>query len=482
MSLLMVVVCAAHMLVTCAILARNLLKRNYDLLSWRNLFLVGFFHFVLLSGYFTASSGEGAIARGSVTSSAMGLYTLALLLFFWTFMFAARFGYRRSWPGKLLPRLELPVTSPAILASVVVLLAAALLSLGASAGYLALLAVNMRSGMAVAAVGLATFYLLAHRFNPASWAMFLGTIGAAVVISTVGGIGRRDLVAVAIAVPWMWYFMSLRYRSAASIAVFTGAGAVIGVIFLVLFTGIRFKGVDAETGKGASAGQRFSQILDLVTNPTLKHGAAKSMLYTDTANVSMFLMQNYPDSYPYTPGRSALWVLVNPVPRSLYPDKPEALGIVVANEMNRGENLGPGVLGQSWTEGGFLAVAAFALFFGVLYGAVDRALLERGSNPYFVAVMAAGAGNVLAMPRGDVALFLIQIIASMVGAGMMLYLVKLTTGRVFAAFPQISVRLPRRLQAFGSTYADEDEDDAWEDQDRPPADEYETLEPEHYAR
>jgi hypothetical protein len=458
MSFLMVVVCAAHMLVTCVILGRNLFKRNYDLLSWRNLFLIGFFHFVLLSGYFTASSGEGAIARGSVTSRAMGIYTASLILFFWAFLASASLTYRRGWFRRLLPRFDLPITSPGIIAAIVVLLGTALVSLGVRTGYLALLASNMRSGMAAAAVGLATFYLLARRFNPASWALFLGAVGSAVVISTVGGIGRRDLVAVAIAVPWMWYFMSLRYRSAASIAVFTGAAAVCGVIFLVLFTGIRFKGVDSESGKAPSAEQRFSQIMDLVLNPTLKHGAASSMLYTDTANVSMYVMENYPDSFEYTPLRSAFWILVNPVPRSLYPDKPDALGIVLADHMNRGENLGPGILGQSWSEGGFLAVLAFAVFFGALYGIVDRGLLELGGNPYFVAVMAAGSGNVLAMPRGDVALFLIQIMASMVGAAIVLYAVKATTGRVFRAFPPIAVRLPRSQQAFGSTYAPEDEE------------------------
>jgi hypothetical protein len=458
MSTLMILTCAALMAVVAAILLRNLLKRNYDLLSWRNLFLVGFFHFVLLSGYFTASSGEGAIKLSSVTSDVMGLYTLSALLFFCVFMGCSRWAFRRGWVVRLLPRLELPVTSPGVIIAVVVLLGASLVSLAMRGGYLALLATNMRAGMAAAATGLATFYLLARRFNPASWALFACTLGASIAVSTAGGIGRREVLSVLIAIPWMWYFMSLRYRSAASIAVFASASAAAGVIFLVLFTGIRFKGVNDEGTRAPGAAERFHQITDLLINPSVKRGAFRSMLYTDTANVTMYIMQHYPDSYEYLPGHAALWVLVNPIPRSLYPDKPEALGIILSKHMGRAENLGPGILGQGWSEAGLIGVFAFAVFFGCLYGAVDRGLLERGSNPYFAAVMAAGAGNVFAMPRGDVALFSIQVAAAMVGSGTVLWVVKLASAKVTGAFPPLAVRLPRHQQVHGSTYAAEDED------------------------
>jgi hypothetical protein len=45
-------------------------------------------------------------------------------------------------------------------------------------------------------------------------------------------------------------------------------------------------------------------------------------------------------------------------------------GVVSIKELKR-FNWGPGIMGHAWHEGGFFFVVYFALFFGLLYGAVD---------------------------------------------------------------------------------------------------------------
>lgn len=438
MEYMVIAVCTTLLLVIAGILARNLVKRNWDVLSWRNLFLVGYAHFVLLSGYFTVGQGRGAIQRGAATTYALFLYAVLTPLFLFLFLGAATLTRRKGWFQRLIPRLEVPVTTPAILISIIVLMilsiVCAVLPLPT---YLLLLGIQFRSGMAVTAAGLATYWALAHRFNPASWAVLLLTLGMAVGISTAGGIGRRDVVAVLVAVPWVWYFASLRYRGMASIAMPVAALAAAGVLFIAAYTAIRSRGV--EEHKAPSVGERLSQISNIVTNPTISQGAVENLLYTDTAGNTMFIFNTYPSSFGYMPFHSLWWIAVNPVPRFLYPSKPEALGIILQKQMGVEANLGPGIIGQAWTEGGIIAVVIFALAFGVLYGAFDRALFDRAWNPFFVAVAGAGAGNVLAMPRGDVALFLIQIFAAMISSAVVLGLIKLTLGPVFAAFPVVSM-------------------------------------------
>jgi hypothetical protein len=439
MNTLMSAVCAGLILLVLAVFARNLFRRTYDVLSWRNLFLVGFLHFVLLSGYFTASSGYGVLRQSATTGTTMMQYSLCAILALAVFMSVATWAYRRGFAARLVPSVRLAPTTPGVLAAIAVLLAVSLAAaIGPQSGYTGLLAVNMRSGMAATAMGLATFYLLASRFNPVSWALFAFTLGAAAVISTVGGIGRRDLLGVLIAIPWMWYWMSLRYRSAKSIALFAGAATVATFVAIALFSTVRAEGTDAKTGVAAS--KRLDQFTELITNPTGAGRVLKYLVYTDTANVSMFIMANYPENYAYMPGHTLLWVLVNPIPRAIYPDKPDALGAMLSRQMNIDANLGPGVLGQGWSEGGLIGVLLFAGVLALIYGTVDRALIDRAQNPYAVALMAAGAGNVLAMARGDVGLFAIQIAASMIGSWLVLLGVKVAVGPVAAAFPLLRVR------------------------------------------
>lgn len=460
MELFVIAVCTALLLLVVWILARSLLRRSWDVLSWRNLFLVGYAHFVLLSGYFTVSQGRGALSRGAVTTYAMFLYAVLAPLFLFLFLGAASLARNKGWFQKLIPRLPLPITTPALLGGILVLLTLAIICvLVPLPTYLLLMGVQFRAGMAITAVGLATYWAMAQKFNPASWIVLLVSIGLAVGITTAGGIGRRDVVAVLVAVPWMWYFTTLRYRGVASLAMPVAALASAGVLFIAAYTVIRSHGVSDRKSPGVT--ERLQQISSIVTNPEISHGAVENLLYTDTAGNTMFIFNSYPSAFSYTPFHGLWWIIVNPIPRSIYPSKPEALGIILMKQMSVDANLGPGIIGQAWTEGGPIAVVIFAVVFGLLYGAFDRALFDRAWNPFFVAVAGAGAGNVLAMPRGDVALFLIQIFAAMISSAVVLTIVRVLFGPIAAAFPVQVVPLPRSADEPAPT--DQEHDEEWPD-------------------
>src|SRR5207249_1278102 len=116
----------------------------------------------------------------------------------------------------MLPALRLPVTAPAIVGSVLVLNAVALIFTIPIFNYFGIIAANMRGQLAACAAGLATYYLVARRFNPAAWALLAGTLGIAMVVSTAFAPSRRMLLGVLLAVPWAYYFAVWRYRSAGS--------------------------------------------------------------------------------------------------------------------------------------------------------------------------------------------------------------------------------------------------------------------------
>src|SRR5262245_32493136 len=180
----------ALIVVTLGVFVRNAFKRNWDLMSWRNLFLLGFIHFYPLGAYLLATGG--LISGQPVTrvaSEAWGRLAVAMALFLPVFLLAAAIGNRRGAWAALIPRLQLPVTTPAILGSVAVLGIAALIFTSPFFNYFGLVAGNLRGQLAGCAAGLATYFLIARRFNPAAWLIFLFTLGLCLVIATAGTAG-----------------------------------------------------------------------------------------------------------------------------------------------------------------------------------------------------------------------------------------------------------------------------------------------------
>jgi hypothetical protein len=96
-------------------------------------------------------------------------------------------------------------------------------------------------------------------------------------------------------------------------------------------------------------------------------------------------------------------------------------------------NLGVGILGHGWSEGGILGVIGYAAFFGFFAAAFDNLIRQRMWNPFFLAAIGSSLGNVYALARGETSLFLLQVINGFVGVIIVLYLLKLFFNPVMLA-------------------------------------------------
>lgn len=421
---------------TLGLLLYNLFTRRYDLLSWRNILLLGFMHFFGIGSYFTAlyPAGTEFYAAGPGAIAAMSMALPAFLL---VFMLACRFGARWRGLRRLLPPLELPITAPGLLISIVVLTTAGLIgSLIPMGSYIAAFVVQFKGGLTATATGLATYFLIARRFNPIAWMVFFGTLGAALLIGTVGSIERRSTIGVILAVGWMWWYFSLRERGAVPTLIRLGSLGAVGVVVLLAYAGIR-----GRTGGGGASGfgigHRSQQITELIKNPTIAKGSVQNMLFSDTPPISMFIIENYPDPYPYVPFHGALYILSNPIPRSMWPGKPEGMAVIVEKQMKAQANLGIGIIGHGWAEGGWVGVLGYAAFFGFAAGAVDSLIRRRAWNPYFVSAIGSCLGQLVAVPRGETSLFFLLVMAGFIGTAAVLYFTKLLSGAVMAAAPPV---------------------------------------------
>ncbi len=441
----------------------NLWTRRYDFLSWRNLFLLGFALFYGVGSYFTVTLG---VASDLYVPSEAGfsLLLVGVLLFLVLFGAGCALGGRLGWVGRLVPKLELPVTLAGVVACIVALMAAGVLaSLLEMTSYLSALGTQFKPGLVTAGMALATYLVLARPFNPAAWAVFLPTLAVAGLVCTVGDSGRRALLGVMMAVAWMWYFYSLRYQTMRKSIVRLGGMGVVTALMLATFATVRQESGAERAVEGFRIGTRIQQFARLIRNPTIQRGAYESMVFSDTPTNTMFIMENYPRSYEYLPFHGAVYFIGNPVPRMIWPSKPMGLGIQVQQHLGSPANLGVGIIGHGWAEGAWLGIAGYALFFGILLTAADRLTRERAWNPYFLAAMGSSLGNIFALTRGETSLFLVLAFTSFVGVAVVMCLVKWTLGPIAGASAPLLVWAAHEAGYGlpGAVFMDPGEEEEW---------------------
>ncbi len=422
-----------------AIIIADLLWRRNEVLSYKNIFLVGLLLFHCISGWLWASamSFDDRYIPGD---SSMALYAAALPIFLVVFVASAKIGGRFRPLTHLIPKLEIPVTSAGIIVSLGILTFITLaLTLFQPTGFWGLMASQFRAGIAAVAAALATYLLIARRFNPAAWAIFGAVILLGLIAATIGGSGRRPMLGVLMAIPWMWYFIKLRDANRVGLAVRVFVAFAAALVMIAAYGAVRHDRDGRATVGREGAQIRINNLIDVIQNPQITGDTFMGMFRTDTAGNTMFIMETYPATYEHIPGHGIVFILSNPIPRIYWPEKPEALGIILRDQMNTIANLGPGIIGHGWAEGAWLGVIAYAIFFGIFVAVFDIAIRERMHNPFFIAAASAALGNVLGLPRGDTPLFLIQIAAALVSSFAILICIQLALRHVFAAFPPLLV-------------------------------------------
>jgi len=415
------------------VILNNLRTGKYDLLSWRNVFIMGFAQFYGFGTYYTITLRYGS---DIYVAGPEGLLKLFLAIPFFLILLAICFKIGERWKnfGKYIPALRLPVTDPGIVIATLLLVAAGIVASALPmVSYLNVLIVQIRGGMAGTAAGLATYYLIARKFNPIAWMLFGLVVVSAMLVGMVGETGRRGLLGVLMGIAWMWWYYALRHNSLGSKMVKLGSIGAVTFVFIMLYASFRGEGGNTSADGGFSLSMRAQQITEFAKNPMIQKNAILNMMGSDAPTDTMFIMENYPNSFEYQYFNGALFFLSNPIPRYLWPGKPIGMGKMVQEQLGTPANLGVGILGHGWAEGGWFGIATYAIFFGILIGALDRLIRERSWNPYFVAAIGANLGNVFGLARGETSLFLLLVVSGFIGAVVVLYGAKMVFGPIMAS-------------------------------------------------
>lgn len=470
MMFLMGISAALTTIVLVAVVVSGAVQRRTDLLSFRNIFLLGFCFFYGLATIFIAFLDQSGFIYQPQGS---GYLPLAIMTPGFAALFMLADGWGQKWSGiqKLVPKVAVPPTTPSLMIGIVLCLLVAVAGLTTGGDYFSATVSQVRPALASCAAGLATYFLVSKKYNPVAWGVFLFVFALSLLLCVTGSIDRRYSLSVFIVVAWVWYYTDLRYKS---LAFTLGKMAIIGAViafFIVIYSGIRGGAAEDRTIE-----KRIEQFREASQNPTsVKKGALDSVLYQDAPINTLYIIENYPDIQPLDPFNGLLFFATNPIPRFLWEDKPIGLGSALRDQFGIAANLGPGIIGHGWSEGMWIGVAGYALVFGLLCGVLDRATRENATNPFFLSVFGGSMGNFVGLARGETSLFMVLLVSGAVACLIVLGLMNLVGNSTFRALPMVAPEAVRRLmqrsqeeQGYGGELGDDygtlpDDDDSLQD-------------------
>ncbi len=411
------------------VVLRSYLVKGQDLLTTKNLFVIGVSNFMGVAGLTT---GVRQLYRGNQQPSDLLVLFAGVALLFASFWWAYN---RWTLPQRISPKLW-KRSPPANLGTITLI--------GSLAGVLGLFASVLpieipvvgqiidNLGKLLPAAAVAVF-LFAWLRNPIML-MYLGmAVGAfaIAVFTALFGSGRHPLFAAIMSIPVAWYWGRWRYlHPVVTTGRMTGIG--VGVVLVILvYSGFRHD-VSGDGDSGVAM-ERVRQLLEFRLG---SGGIIDDYLQEDAITVALLCIEEFhrngsPDYF-----HTVRYVLANPIPRDWWPDKPEALGEFLPRD--RGEwvdgkvNWGPSIIGNAIHDGGLFMTVIYGLILGGVFRICDDILASQPHNPWPVMLLAAATPKLVALSRGDITIYIVALLGIVIVGVLTLRAAMLVFGSVEA--------------------------------------------------
>lgn len=422
--------------------------------AW-NIFLVGSFIFTGLSGINATRMNYGIFS-----SSTYMRYFTGVMVFYGTIFCVYHFF---KWPRRFAGRhfLKWPdVSSSSLFTLVICLMAFSMFRVFVpNIPFVRQVLAQFSIQAAVIAATLAFAAWYRNRDNAVLLALLVVTLMWAVFFGIMAGGGRRYLINALLVPVVCYYWMALRYRPDSTvIAAIFGLAVAIAPVY-VGYNSLRHFHARAADGTESSVVKRAVEIMRMLPSTFTKdvqfsEDTIGSFMGQDSVECALVTIEYLYDGsgrLEFNPLYTLYVIAVNPIPRSMWLEKPESLGKFLPKKMgihglgvaNRGVN----VVGQSFYDGGYVVLVLYALLFGSFLRIVDELLTRQPDNPYLLAFLTCSAGQLLGWSRGQVDMMSIQIISPLLFTIVIAYAGRIAFGTGLAA-PRTDniVNFPNRFE------------------------------------
>jgi hypothetical protein len=153
----------------------------------------------------------------------------------------------------------------------------------------------------------------------------------------------------------------------------------------------------------------------------------------DAVEASLATIRLYDGTLPISPFHTITYVIANPIPRAWWEDKPLALGYTLPIDIGwsraHGDvNLGPGIIGHGYHEGGLFFIAFYAFLYASIMRFFDSLLVRDPGNPYLLGMLGSFSAQVVAFSRGDIGLYTAMMIGAMGSCLLITWLIRFFFG------------------------------------------------------
>jgi hypothetical protein len=194
-------------------------------------------------------------------------------------------------------------------------------------------------------------------------------------------------------------------------------GTAMALVFVISLVYSTFRHVDRRMEKGVHHERSLKlmlQALASVDSTVWLKNFSDDVLWGLSQHVAHYGMLTehyvYTDQLEAKPFNTFKFCLVYPIPRRMWPDKPESLGRTITHQMlGRKTTWGTGVAGHSAYEGGVIISAMLAYFVVMGVRMFDEPLKRQPQNPFLIAMLASAAMHIIGWPRGDLAVMTFEV-------------------------------------------------------------------------
>ncbi|MFO0789350.1 MAG: hypothetical protein U0805_07830 [Pirellulales bacterium] len=250
-----------------------------------------------------------------------------------------------------------------------------------------------------------------NRVNVATLGMFVGVFLCAALYAMLASGGRRLLISMFLAPIVCEYWFNVRHWKPVKTLTAVGIAAVAVLAVTTVYSTFRWYNLAGQEER--TVGGLIQQLAKAKSNGLISTLVSTRLSYFTQQNGHYGLLaQRYVDLgiMPPVPLNTLRFVASYPIPRKLWPDKPEVVAIRICRVSNIfGTNWGVGIVGHGAYEGGILALMLYGVMFAFLMRIFDDPLKLQPTNPFLIAIQASALPNILAIPRGDMGVLIITI-------------------------------------------------------------------------
>ena len=391
-----------------------------ELFSIRNMFLAGFLIFQITSAILGLAFHIFGDTRPENFRSTPVIYAIMVTVFLWFFFW----GSRREW--SVLHRVRIPGggwDGPAggwILASLVMLGFGAILKIGlVSVPLVNIIASQMGHGVLAGAAGCAAWGWAKDFKNPGIATMAVAVLIAASMLMLYRAFGRRPVLGVALAFGWALYWGLWRAMPIGMLLRRLTIWGSVALIGLIAYTASRSSAAQFEK---RGIGEMMRAIIE-VRPSDIGEGVAAIFSGQNAGPLSMWCIETYPSAYPWDPFHQVKYLLTIPIPRQYFPAKPDALGKIIVDhgyirQKGAGNqySVGSGIIGHAAYDFPWIALPLYAVGLAWMIRMVDEKARTSLHLPATLIALGTTLGQVLAIARGETALFVFECIVGIFGA------------------------------------------------------------------